>query len=245
MPPHLMIEGSYNVRDLGGYPTTDGRATRAKVFIRAGNLDKVSPAAQQQLIEYGVKTVIDLRNEWETEHFPNVFSQSNKVTYINLPLIGDTLSNDAEWKAQSQTHTALADLYTQFLRHCRPQLSMIITAIAESEGTTLFHCHAGKDRTGIVAALLLALAGVPDDIVAEDYAQTTSYIAHLVTEWREKALAGGYDMERFAREVSANAETMLDLLRHLNEQYGGVREYLLGCGLDQKHLELLQARFVS
>lgn len=241
----LNIEGSYNVRDLGGYPTADGRTTRSQVFIRAGNLDKVPPDAQQQLIDYGVTTVIDLRSGMETERFPNVFAQSDKVAYHNVSLFD--ISPDSERERHARTHEspALADLYRQFLDHARPRVTQVMSMLAESDSTTLFHCHAGKDRTGIIAALLLALAGVPEDIIVQDYALTESRIAHLIPVWREQALAAGMDLQRFEREVSANAETMIEMLRHLNEQYNGVTEYLLGCGLSQEQLDALKARFVG
>src|ERR1041385_593182 len=194
MPCQLDIEGGYNIRDLGDYPTKDGLSTQRHVLLRAGNLDKISSAAQQQLINYGVKTVIDLRDEWEAEHFPNPFAQSTTIKYINLPLIGDSLSNDAAWKAETRNYTGLHELYAKYLDHCQRQLGTIVSAIAESAFTTLFHCHAGKDRTGIVAALLLGAVGVPDAAIAEDYALSTSQITHLVEQWREYAIQHGQDM---------------------------------------------------
>src|SRR5689334_13916500 len=79
MTHQLDIEGGYNIRDLGGYPTKDGRTTQPHRLIRSGNLDKMSARGQQQLIDYGVKTIIDVRDEWEAQHFPNPFVQSGRV----------------------------------------------------------------------------------------------------------------------------------------------------------------------
>lgn len=241
----LDIEGSYNVRDLGGYPTADGRTTRPQVFIRAGNLNEVSPAAQQKLIDYGVRTVIDLRSPWETERMPNVFAQSDKVKYLNLSLFDLSPKTEQERLAKTDSSSGLSDLYLKFLNHARPQVTQVMSVLAESDSTALFHCHAGKDRTGIIAALLLALVGVPEELIVEDYALTTSRIAHLIPIWREQALAHGVDLERFNREMTAEAETMRGMLRHIEAEYGGITEYLLGCGLTQPQLDALKARFVE
>jgi protein tyrosine/serine phosphatase len=112
MPHQLDIEGGYNIRDLGDYAIKDGCFTRRRVLFRAGNLDKLSLTGQQQLIEYGVKTIIDLRDEWEAQNFPNPFAHSKSATYLNLPLIGKNLSSNATWKAETKNYMALSQLYT-------------------------------------------------------------------------------------------------------------------------------------
>jgi protein-tyrosine phosphatase len=170
MVHQLEVEGGYNIRDLGDYPTQDGHSTRRGVLIRGGNLQNLSGMAQQQIMDYGVKTIIDLRDEWETQSFRNPFVQSSTITCLNLPLIGNTLSANPTWKADTQNYTALYELYAKYLDHCQRQLGTIVSAIAENSFATLFFCHAGKDRTGIVAALLLGAVGVPDVAIAEDYA---------------------------------------------------------------------------
>src|SRR3954468_15212946 len=104
---NLIVEGSYNVRDLGGYPTADDQTTHWKVFIRAGSLSDVSPEGCQYLNDYGVKTIIDLRDEWEAEMFPNTLAQVADTRYVNLPLIGNHLSQDANWKLESETYSYL------------------------------------------------------------------------------------------------------------------------------------------
>src|SRR5258706_15220588 len=211
----LHLEGGYNIRDLGGYPTEDACSTQKGILLRSGNLDKISVAAQQQLIDYGVKTVIDLRDEWEAEHFPNPFAQSKIVTYLNLPLIGNNVSRNATWKAESQNYTALSELYTKYLEHCQSQLGTIVSTIAESTFATVFHCHAGKDRTGIVAALLFGAVGVPDAAIAEDYALSASQISPLIRQWREYALQHGQDLTHFERDAASDSATMTTMLDYL------------------------------
>ena len=245
MPPHISVEGGYNVRDLGGYSTKDGFVTREKVLIRAGSLDKLSDAGQQQLIDYGVKTIIDVRDEWEVREFPNVFAQSTLVTYLSLPLVGKQLSDDKQWNARTENYTQLYEFYCQYLDVCQPQIGIIVTAVAESTSATLFHCYAGKDRTGILAALLLDVVGVQDAVIATDYAQTSQYITHLVAEWRKDAEQNERDMKQFERDTGAESETMLNMLQYLKQSYGNVQNYLHLCGVSNHHLEQLKSRFVS
>ena len=223
---HLTVEGSYNVRDLGGYPTQDGHHTRWRMFIRAGNLDKVSTTGRQQLLDYGVKTIIDLRDEWEVQNFPDVFAHSEAANYLNLPRIGNSLAKDEQWKTTTRTYTLLHELYVTYLDHYQSQVGAIIAAVAESKPATLFHCHAGKDRTGLVAALILGAVGDPIPVIAEDYVETNPQIAPLVAQWREDALKQGQDMRRFERDVAAGSETMISTLNYLQERYGGVANYL-------------------
>ena len=86
---HLDVDGAYNVRDLGGYPTLDGRSTRWRVFVRSASLHRVPPHSQASLIDYGIRTVIDLRMTRELEEAPNVFAGSSEVTYLHQNMIGD------------------------------------------------------------------------------------------------------------------------------------------------------------
>jgi protein-tyrosine phosphatase len=241
---HLPIAGGFNIRDLGGYPTQDGRTTRPGILIRAGNLDQVSPAGAQQLLGFGAKTIIDIRDEWEAEKYPDVFAQSTAVKYTNLPFIGTSLSSSENWKTRTHAYGRLNELYEIYLNACQAQIAAIITALAESEPAAVFHCHAGKDRTGLVSALLLDAAGVPAQVIAEDYAETSLQITELVAGWRAAAQEQGQDMEQFTRDTGAVSGTMFRTLNHLEQRYGGAKDYLLQCGVNTHRLNDLMGRFV-
>src|SRR5207249_1639703 len=96
MPP-IPVEGSYNIRDLGGYPTREGRTMRSGLFIRAGNLAQVISAGAQQLLGFGAKTIIDLRDEWEVGKYLDAFVPATPVKYTNLSFIGNSLSSTERW----------------------------------------------------------------------------------------------------------------------------------------------------
>jgi protein-tyrosine phosphatase len=158
------------------------------------------------------------------------------VVYRHLPILRNGYANG---------YVRLDKLYTNYLDAYQSEVGKIIAAVAESEPGTLVHCHAGKDRTGMVTALLLGAVGVPDAVIAEDYALTSARIAHLVAEWRDYTLKQGGDMERFEHDVSADAATMLRTLEHLRQRYGGVGAYLGMCGVAADDLESLKQRLLD
>jgi protein-tyrosine phosphatase len=244
MPLIIKLEGGFNLRDLGDITTAAGKTTKREVFVRAGNLDKLSKAAQEQLIDYGVKTVIDLRSEWECQNFPNVFANSNHIHYKNLPMMNDNLSNDPVYKARTRQVSNLGEAYRVYLELCQKPIGAIISTIAESPTTTIFHCYAGKDRTGIVAALLLSIAGVDDAAIARDYAETNEHIQHLVAEWRADAIKNRRDVAKQDRDAAAAPETILDSLAYIRENYRTVEDYLQACGVSVKQLETIKQSFV-
>lgn len=125
------------------------------------------------------------------------------------------------------------------------QVRTIITAIADGSPATIFHCYAGKDRTGIIAALVLACVGVPDPLIAQDYAESNQQITHLIEAWRAYALQNGRDMKRFARDAGSDAETMLNTLSYLKRQYGGASGYLQACEITDTQLAKLQSLLVQ
>ena len=234
------VFGTYNVRDLGGYKTEDGHRTKSHTLIRAGNLDKLPEASQQQLIAYGIKTVIDIRDEWEVAHYPNAFADSPHVTYLNIPLLGDALSNDDAWQKDTADYDRLSDLYITYLEGCKRQIAAILTTIANQDMPTVFHCHAGKDRTGIIAALLLSMSGVSVEDIATDYSLSDQHIQHLITEWRQYAVANGQDMEEFARKTASRPETMVEMMDYLNRTYGSTRDYLRSCGISDVVIDTIK-----
>ena len=236
---HIEVEGGYNVRDLGGYPTESGGVTRSHVLIRAGTLDKLTPRGQRQLADYGVKTIVDLRDELEAHDFPDLFVPL--TTYLNLPFFGETLSADETWVRHWEETPTLHELYHHYFDRCQPQIKAIISAIVASEPGILFHCYAGKDRTGLIAALLLRSVGVPAEIIAEDYERTSQHIQHLIVEWREAAEKTGGSMLIVERDSGSAVDTMFAALDYVQQKYGGVASYLHLCGITDSQIVRLKA----
>ena len=236
----LDIPGAYNVRDLGGYRTVDGKTTRWGAFLRADGLHNLSESTKLDLIEYGVRTVIDLRRTFETVETPNALAGMEGIEFFHLNMIGDT--NPPGYIAPPQdewtTPEATADIYRVLLDKRQDVISETLVALANSKGhTAIYHCAAGTDRTGIVSALLLGLAGVPAETIAEDYALS----AHGL---RLKLLAEGipdslidedFNLDE-PPEILAPPLAMERTLQHLSNQYAGIEPYVRHIGLTDAHI---------
>lgn len=245
---HLPWDAVYNARDIGGYPTADGSVTRYRAIVRADNLCNLSTEGQAALIEYGVRTIVDLRGPWETPSDSSPFAQRNAfrgvITYLNLPLIdADELGEAAFEKAGS-----VFDAYRLMLDTYMEPIAAIMTAIARApQGTVLVHCHAGKDRTGLVVAMLLDLLGVPREVIAEDYSMSDSYLKPLYQEWLENVAenADPRSVERLRRNLLCAPDTMLSTLFYLDRVYGSVEAYLVAAGVDPEDFERIRHRLTD
>ena len=251
---HLDVEGVYNMRDLGGYPTSDGRQTRWKTFVRSGSMHAMQPAAQSALVDYGIRTVIDLRRTSETEEAPNVFAGSSVVAYHHQNMLGDQPVPQSD--ALPEPGTAVEKpatpaefvkfAYTAWLDGRQPQIGKTLATLAEpASRPAAYHCAGGKDRTGIVSALLLGIAGVPEDVIAEDYALSARY---LMDRYYAQASPGSdpsdFTWEDYQREYCP-ADGMRLVLEYLNERYGGIEPYVRSAGLNTDQIDSLRTALVE
>ncbi|WP_199621989.1 tyrosine-protein phosphatase [Paenibacillus alkalitolerans] len=235
----VQVEGAYNVRDLGGYKTNDGRTTRWGVLFRADGLHKLTEESRQALMNKGVRTVIDLRHSKELESKKNVFSDSDKVNYYNVSLINPSAAGSAEIRS-------LGDLYINMIESSQTELLRVFGLLADESGghAALFHCAAGKDRTGVVAALLLDLAGVPHETIAEDYALTASCIAPIMEELRS-ARPPAVPEEIYESFLGSDPDNMMDMLHHVERRYGNAERYLLSIGVSDAQIQALKDKFIK
>lgn len=238
---HLSWDACRNVRDVGGYETADGGQTRWRALLRSDNLCRLTPAGRAALVEYGVRTIVDLRSSSELAAEAHPFAlpaPHGPITYLNLPFVDESVV--AATSAAEAAETS-AESYCVLLEWFKPQLRTILSYIAEAApGGVLVHCHAGKDRTGIIVALLLTLAGVPRETIAADYALSDSYLQPLYAEILDAVRED--QREALARRLSARPETMHEVLSYLDRGYGGAREYLLACGVSESDVARLRER---
>lgn len=232
---HIRLEGAHNVRDVGGYPTLDGRVTQWRRLLRADSLHRLTAEDQQRLRNYGVRTIIDLRLPFEVMHNPNVFAQAGDVHYLNLPLITERSETSIESRARS-----VGELYRLMLDECREPIRQTLATIAETEAPVLVHCFVGKDRTGLITALALGAAGVSVETIADDYALSAPLTVSLIAEIRATLIRLGYDIARFDRLSPAPREAMISTMAYLNERYGSVEAYLAAIGLTDAQREGLR-----
>lgn len=222
----IRLEGAHNVRDVGGYPTLDGRMTRWRRLLRADSLHRLTAEDQERLRAYGVRTIIDLRLPFEVAHNPNVFAGANDVRYVNLPLITERSETSIESRARS-----VGELYRLMLDECQEPIRQTLAAMAEAKAPVLVHCFIGKDRTGLITALALGAAGVPVETIADDYALSAPLTVSLIAEIRATLIRLGYDVARFDRLSPAPREAMISTIAYLHERYGSVEAYLATIGL--------------
>jgi protein-tyrosine phosphatase len=166
---HLDWEGCFNVRDLGGLPAAEGRTTAHGALVRADSLSRLTDAGWQALLDHGVRTVIDLRNQRERDEAPDAAARPAAITTVHVPLDGS--EDRGFWQPIEQTPEFGTPLYYRAHLQRKPEMAAgAIKAIAHAEpGGVAFHCVGGRDRSGELAMVALALAGVPAEVIAADY----------------------------------------------------------------------------
>jgi len=226
-----------------------GGGIRPGALIRSDILSRLTPAGRQALTDYGVSTVIDLRMPAQVAEEPSAFApgapEPGEPAYHILPLENP----DSPHFPAVDSATDRVTQYNLMLEHFQPEIVRIVQAVAQAPaGGVLLHCHAGKDRTGVAVALLLGLAGVPDDAIAADYAASEErlwplyYRLEAEVEAREDAPA----LATIRRQKPICApQTMDGVLAHLRERYGGVAAYLRQAGLSDDELTAIQRRLVA
>ncbi|HEY3784291.1 MAG TPA: tyrosine-protein phosphatase [Steroidobacteraceae bacterium] len=223
-----------NARDLGGYPTVDGSQTRWRSLLRSDDLAQLTADGLQALAQYGVETVLDLRWDEEIALNPSpIDEQCAGIRYVHVSLLA---SNSGQWRELSQS-CEKERWKCLVLEQARPELRQVLQAIAAaSAGPLLFHCVAGKDRTGLIAALLLTLADVRPEAIAYDYAASTRMLSSAYLERYANS-----DPNDILESVRCPEEGVHNMLGYLQRD-GGIRSYLQKIGLAADEIGKLRAR---
>lgn len=239
----LNWQACLNTRDLGGYITREGEETRWGSFVRSDNLHRLTPASIHALRDYGIRAIIDLRSLSETQAQPHHFQQvTDGVRYVHISLLGD---EDGEVFKLDRTVGNRFDWTSMMLDNTAPMIASVLRAIADAlEGGVLFHCHAGKDRTGLIAMFLLALAGVPRETIVQDYAVSDQLMRPLYDELMAKYSGDPEYMRRIENSMRCLPEVMAQTLDYLDERYGGAESYLRSAGLRDEEIARVRARLV-
>ncbi len=243
----LIWDGLLNVRDLGGHPTEDGDETRFGSIVRADSVRQLSDEGWEALVDYGVKTVVDLRANEELEADPPA---ELPVEVRHVPFMETDRSDwqkvegelDAAVKAAPDVASATRDVYLIFLEHFASNVAAAVRAVADApEGGVVVHCAGGKDRTGLVTAFLLHIAGVGTDEIARDYALSEERLRTRHEEWLAKAQSEE-ERERVRRMSQTPADSMKGVFEELERRYGSVEGFLRHAGLTDDELARARSR---
>ncbi len=237
-----LVEGTgvFNLRHTGGYPTSDGRVTKPFQLLRSASLHTLDEKGQQILLDLGLRHVVDLRHDHETAHSPNVFKDHGTVSYHNVSLFAG-LAPD---RLPIGAIPTLTEMYLELLQVSSSQLVQAVLPLTTGE-PVLVHCTAGKDRTGMVVALLLDLLGVDRETIVQDYALTDTYLEPMRPSLRENASKYGLDMVQYEHMISCQPEYIEAMLDHLHEEYGGAEAYLLQAGMTPEQLEAIRTNLTE
>jgi protein tyrosine/serine phosphatase len=250
----IELEGAVNVRDLGGLPTEDGQKTARARLLRADNLQDLSAADVRKLVhDIGVTTVVDLRstNELEAEG-PAPLDAVAGVRHAHHPVlpevgastdvIADALLARDHLDKSRYPRDPVCGHYLGYLEDRPDQVVGALRSIAHAEGAAVVHCAAGKDRTGVVVALALTVAGVPAQAVVADYAATGERTEAIMARLRRSRLYARDINSRPAPLHSPRAETMTAFLEQMDARFGGVPSWLSDHGLSAADLEALRVK---
>lgn len=226
--------GAFNVRDLGGLRTIGGEVLRRSVVYRADGLHRLPPDEIRRLAALGVRTVVDLRSAGELATAASI--EADDIVVLHLPVLRETWSHDAfaDGEATVDAVTFLVDRYLEMLEEGSTAIASIFELLSTDACRPLaFHCSAGKDRTGVIAALLLASVGVPDDDIADDYTTSAAAMAKLVEWVREQRPEAADAMARQpAAFLSCPPEAMHVFLARVRLRWGSVDGYLGSIGVE-------------
>jgi protein tyrosine/serine phosphatase len=242
----LAWEGCLNVRDLGGLPTEDGRRTRLGGVVRSDNVRRLTDEGWRALAEHGVQRIVDLR-------FPEELAEDQPrevdIDVVHVSVLGAGF--DPEYVKELDAHLAANDVadhyawsYVEFLERYRERFGQAFAAIADADGTVVVHCFAGKDRTGLVAAILLRLAGVDRATIGADYAVTADNLRARWQVWLREA-RDEEERAKLEKLQHTPADAMARVVQEIEHRYGDVASYLRAAGLTDEQVDRLRERLVA
>jgi protein tyrosine/serine phosphatase len=234
---HLEWDGVFNARDLGGLPAPEGSRTRWGAVVRADSLSNLTEAGWEELLDHGVRTIIDLRNKEELSG--DYAPRPSSLQTVHLPL---DVNEDREfwdvWESGPQFATPL--YYGPHIQRFAQRNAEVVAAIAQARpGGVAFHCVGGRDRCGQVAMLLLALLKIEPSVIAADYSLSAQRLRPLYQARGEEDQAPA--LEAALRERGTNAQQVIEgTLEEIN-----VEAVLRGGGLSSSDIQRLRARMID
>lgn len=225
----LPLEGVENARELGGYPINNGRPTNFHVFVRSSRLTNLTQKDNEFLKEYGVTDIIDLRGN-TTIQYDFTSDDNYNPDYFNFHYIPLSNSKVEEYLKENELSEDFNfGIGYGYVAENKSKIKEVFEILANAEGTVLFHCTAGKDRTGIISALILGLCNVSDEDIIANYEVTHTYISKS-----EYMAAYVPNMQK------SDSLFMATFITNLKKKYGSFEDYLLSCNISKENLEKIK-----
>jgi protein-tyrosine phosphatase len=221
----LRLEGTPNFRDLGGLPTVDGRVTRCGIVFRSSALEELSSRDVRLLIDdIGLRTVIDLRSADDREIAQPLLD--TPVRYINLPISRGAPTTSLERPMSADGRVDMPRIYRMYIETSAPSITEIIAELTSGATPALFHCAAGKDRTGVVAAIVLSAVGVTRDAVIADFMETETVLADIMAYLQRRPAYADIVLRFPPGTMDVDPRFISEFLDDVDRTYGGMSTWL-------------------
>jgi protein-tyrosine phosphatase len=238
----IELEGCHNFRDLGGYPAAGGKSVRWRTLFRADGLHDLTQRDVLHLRgELGLGEVVDLRSSGEVELDGRGLLAREPIRIQHLPLFDGRVARGS----RPPPELSLGQLYLLTLERAGGAFARVLLALAGARSPAVFHCSAGKDRTGMVSALVLGLLDVEDEVIVADYAATREHLDAIVARLTSSRGYDGVFAELPPETLHAEPRSMLELLGGLRERWGGARGYARAVGVDDASVERLRTHLLE
>lgn len=223
----------YNCRDIGGFLTRDNKVVRNNVFIRSDNLTDIQPSEMEFLQKLGVQAVIDFRHQNEIDHAPDPFTNHPVIDYHNIAIL-----DHAQFTLEDLNRIKLSDLYISMSEN-KVFVKSVFETLAHYDKAVLYHCTAGKDRTGVITALLYKLVGVNDIDIIADYEVSFTYLVPKYAGRDENV------SEMYQDLFSSKPETMETFLNYLNYKYPNIFDYFLSKDISMETVDIIKHKLIG
>ena len=235
----LRLEVAHNVRHIGGYQGTQGVTSES--IVRSAGLQSLTERGLAALADSGITTIIDLRSSVERGEHATPDATAFAIRSIHNPI----WEADASPAGLGDEFDGYAPIYRSMLETGAPAYRLLFETISQSSEGVLFHCAAGKDRTGVAAALLLDLAGVAESDIIEDYALSETLLAPMFAEFAPRMAERGIDEKKARKLMASDPAAITDTLAHLRSQHGDAEGYMRHIGMAPSSIAELRVRLVS
>lgn len=236
----LPLKTATNVRELGGYPAMEGKQTAYHRFLRTDDISRLTVEEMEFLYAYGVRLDIDLRGQEEVNRAADSLIGYQDIVYKHIPFFGRNAADARQ--APADDIREMSDLYLVMLNNRKIVKELFETIAEASSGVILFHCSAGKDRTGVLAMLLMSLAGVDKEDCITNYMQSFTNLLR-----KDDFVAMNQEMEKngMIRFAYSLPETIERAYNYVMTQFGSTEKYLLSCNLSQQTIETVRKRVLD